>query len=100
MSRRAPEAPHVLPAGKQDQDRQPDREGRVADAPCSVNSPGREENGALPEPFGYALKCRLLGAPLVNDRLQVERLSKPLGLGVLSCDGISSANYGSELILH
>jgi amino acid transporter len=30
----------------------------------------------------------------------VERLSKPLGLGVLSCDGISSANYGSELILH
>ena len=30
----------------------------------------------------------------------MERLSKPLGLGVLSCDGISSANYGSELILH
>jgi amino acid transporter len=54
----------------------------------------------LPEPFGYALKCRLLGAPLVNDRLRTERLSKPLGLGVLSCDGISSANYGSELILH
>ena len=54
----------------------------------------------MPEPFGYALKCRLLGAPLVNDRLKVERLSKPLGLGVLSCDGISSANYGSELILH
>ena len=52
------------------------------------------------EPFGYALKCRLLGQPLVNDRLRVERLSKPLGLGVLSCDGISSANYGSELILH
>jgi amino acid transporter len=100
MSRPAPEAPHVLPTAKQDQDRQPDQEGRVADAPCSANSPGREENGALPEPFGYALKCRLLGAPLVNDRLQVERLSKPLGLGVLSCDGISSANYGSELILH
>jgi hypothetical protein len=54
----------------------------------------------LPERFGYALKCRLLGPPLVNDRLRVERLSKPLGLGVLSCDGISSANYGSELILH
>ena len=54
----------------------------------------------MPEPFGYALKCRLLGPPLVTDRLRVERLSKPLGLGVLSCDGISSANYGSELILH
>ena len=55
---------------------------------------------ALPEPIGYALKRRLLGPPLVNDRLRVERLSRPLGLGVLSCDGISSANYGSELILH
>ena len=42
----------------------------------------------------------MLGPPLVNDQLRVERLSKPLGLGVLSCDGISSANYGSELILH
>src|SRR5215471_1314874 len=42
----------------------------------------------------------MLGPPLVNDRLRTERLSKPLGLGVLSCDGISSANYGSELILH
>jgi hypothetical protein len=54
----------------------------------------------LPEPFGYALKRRLLGPPLVNDRLRVKRLSRPLGLGVLSCAGISSANYGSELILH
>jgi hypothetical protein len=37
---------------------------------------------------------------LASDQLRVERLPKPLGLGVLSCDGISSANYGSELILH
>jgi amino acid transporter len=42
----------------------------------------------------------MLGPPLANELLRVERLSKPLGLGVLSCDGISSANYGSELILH
>jgi len=54
----------------------------------------------VPETFWYSVKRRLLGPPLVNDRLRTERLSKPLGLGVLSCDGISSANYGSELILH
>jgi amino acid transporter len=66
----------------------------------SANTPGCQEANALPEPLGYAVKRRLLGPPLVNDRLRVERLSKPLGLGVLSCDGISSANYGSELILH
>ena len=54
----------------------------------------------VPETFGYTLKRRLLGPPLVNEQLSTERLSKVLGLGVLSCDGISSANYGSELILH
>ena len=54
----------------------------------------------LPETFWYSVKRRMLGPPLVNEQLRVERLSKPLGLGVLSCDGISSANYGSELILH
>jgi amino acid transporter len=37
---------------------------------------------------------------MVNEQLASERLSQPLALGVLSCDGISSANYGSELILH
>jgi amino acid transporter len=57
-------------------------------------------DGRLPETFGYSLKRRLLGPPLVNEQLRTERLSKILGLGVLSCDGISSANYGSELILH
>ena len=56
--------------------------------------------GDLPESFGYSVKRRLLGPPLVNEQLSQERLSKPLALGVLSCDGISSANYGSELILH
>ena len=55
---------------------------------------------SLPESSWYSVKRRLLGPPLVNEQLRVERLSKPLGLGVLSCDGISSANYGSELILH
>jgi amino acid transporter len=56
-------------------------------------------NGALPETFGYALKRRLLGPPLVNEQMAEERLSRPLALGVLSCDGISSAAYGTEEIL-
>ena len=53
----------------------------------------------VPESFGYALKRRLLGPPLVNEQLRVERLSRPLALGVLSSDGISSAAYGTEEIL-
>src|SRR5258708_8348226 len=52
------------------------------------------------ERLGFSMTRATLGPPLVNDRLRVERLSKPLGLGVLSCDGISSANYGSELMLY
>ena len=35
----------------------------------------------------------------MNEQLSEERLSKPLALGVLSCDGISSAAYGTEEIL-
>jgi amino acid transporter len=61
---------------------------------------GGDPGGDLPETFWYSVKRRLLGPPLVNEQLTQERLSKPLALGVLSCDGISSANYGSELILH
>jgi amino acid transporter len=53
----------------------------------------------LPETFGYALKRKLLGPPLVNEQLSEERLSRPLALGVLSCDGISSAAYGTEEML-
>ena len=53
----------------------------------------------LPESFGYSIKRRLLGPPMVNEQLHSERLSRPLALGVLSSDGISSAAYGTELIL-
>ena len=35
----------------------------------------------VPEGFGYTLKRRLLGPPLVNEQLSEERLSKPLALG-------------------
>ena len=55
--------------------------------------------GDLPESFGYSIKRRLLGPPMVNEQLHNERLSRPLALGVLSCDGISSAAYGTEEIL-
>jgi amino acid transporter len=52
-----------------------------------------------PERLGYTLKRKLLGPPLVNDQIQGEKLSRVLGLGVLSCDGISSAAYGTEEML-
>ena len=55
--------------------------------------------GDLPESFWYSVKLRLLGPPMVNEQLHNERLSRPLALGVLSCDGISSAAYGTEEIL-
>jgi amino acid transporter len=56
-------------------------------------------NGDLPETFGYTLKRKLLGPPLVNEQMGEQRLSRPLALGVLSCDGISSAAYGTEEML-
>jgi amino acid transporter len=53
----------------------------------------------LPEGFMYSVKRRLLGPPLVNEQLGEQRLSRPLALGVLSPDGISSSAYGTEEIL-
>jgi amino acid transporter len=66
----------------------------------AAGQPSADGVAGLPETFWYSVKRRLLGPPLVSNQLRFERLSKVLGLGVLSCDGISSANYGSELILH
>ena len=54
----------------------------------------------LPEGFWYSVKTRVLGPPLVTEQLKNQRLSKPLALGVLSCDGLSSAAYGTEEILY
>src|ERR1700693_4097559 len=51
------------------------------------------------DPFWYTAKTTLLGPPLVNEELGEQRLSKPLALGVLSPDGISSSAYGTEEIL-
>jgi amino acid transporter len=53
----------------------------------------------LPETASYRWKRRLLGAPLVTERLSEERLGKPTALGVLAPDCISSTAYGSEEIL-
>ena len=61
----------------------------------TVGIPG----GPPDETFWYSVKRRLLGPPLVNAELGEQRLSKPLALGVLSPDGISSSAYGTEEIL-
>ena len=58
-----------------------------------------ERSGGLPDTFWYSTKRKLLGPPLVNQDLGEQRLSKPLALGVLSPDGISSSAYGTEEIL-
>ena len=53
----------------------------------------------FPETFGYRVKNTLLGRPLVNEQLESERLSKPIALGVLAPDCISSSAYGTEEML-
>jgi amino acid transporter len=53
----------------------------------------------LPEPLSYRLKKRLLGPPLVSERLSEQRLGNPTALGVLAPDCISSTAYGSEEML-
>ncbi|MGH3214438.1 MAG: APC family permease, partial [Trebonia sp.] len=58
-----------------------------------------ERGRSQPEGLWYTAKTRLLGPPLVNEQLADQRLSKPLALGVLSPDGISSSAYGTEEIL-
>src|SRR5579875_3039474 len=54
---------------------------------------------AYPESLTYRLKRKLLGPPLVTEALETERLSKPVAMGVLTCDMISSSAYGTEEML-
>jgi amino acid transporter len=61
----------------------------------NVADPGERAPGA----GLYSAKQWLLGPPLVNSELGEQRLSKPLALGVLSPDGISSSAYGPEEVL-
>jgi hypothetical protein len=71
----------------------------MATVRSSAGSSGVHPDGGQPESLWYSAKRRMLGPPLVNEQLKAERLSKPLALGVLSCDGISSAAYGTEMML-
>jgi amino acid transporter len=52
------------------------------------------------ENLTYRIKRRILGPPMVTEQLQAERLSKPIAMGVLSCDMISSSAYGTEEMLN
>src|SRR6516162_1514194 len=52
------------------------------------------------ENLRYRIKRRILGPPMVTEQLQAERLSKPIAMGVLSCDMISSSAYGTEEMLN
>src|SRR5271166_3339416 len=53
----------------------------------------------IPETRRYRVKNRLLGPPLVTEQLATERLSRPVALGVLAPDCISSSAYGTEEML-
>jgi len=55
--------------------------------------------GDIPESRRYRLKNTLLGPPLVTEQLATERLSRPIALGVLAPDCISSSAYGTEEML-
>lgn len=68
-------------------------------AAADVNGP-QHHAPELADGFWYKAKCRLLRPPLVTEQLSGQRLSRPLALGVLSCDGLSSAAYGTEEILY
>jgi len=54
---------------------------------------------AYPETWQYRLKNRLLGPPMVTERLSSEKLRKVVAMGVLGPDMISSSAYGTEEML-
>ncbi len=53
----------------------------------------------IPLSIGDVCKRAFLGRPMITDQLQHQRLSKPVALGVLSPDAISSTAYGSEQVM-
>jgi amino acid transporter len=72
-------------------------------APLAVLTPPPAEpadaGAAYPEAFRYRVKNKLLGRPLVSEQLKHERLRRPIALGVLAPDCISSSAYGTEEML-
>jgi amino acid transporter len=73
-------------------DRQIARDSRVLTSHANVQI-------SFPETWGYRLKRALLGRPFVSEQLGAERLNRPVALGVLAPDCISSSAYGAEQIL-
>ena len=72
--------------------------GAAIEIPGAGGQPARTPP-PLPETLRYRVKRRLLGRPLTNAALHNERLSRPLALGVLAPDCISSSAYGTEEML-
>jgi amino acid transporter len=79
--------------------------GVASDAAAGRDAPGAtapiagQAPESIPERRRYRLKNKLLGPPLVTEQLATERLSRPVALGVLSPDCISSSAYGTEEML-
>jgi amino acid transporter len=73
--------------------------GPVAPRLAPSTSTARDLALEYPESRGYRLKRFFLGKPLVTEQLSSERLSKPIALGVLAPDCISSSAYGTEQML-
>ncbi len=73
-------------------DRQIARDSRILTSHADVGI-------SFPEGPGYRLKRLLLGRPFVTEQLAAERLNRPVALGVLAPDCISSSAYGAEQIL-
>ena len=71
----------------------------VAARSATASPPALSVTVDVPESLNYRIKRRLLGKPLVNDQLHGERLARPVALGVLAPDCISSSAYGTEAIL-
>ncbi len=71
--------------------------------PVSTRAPVLTSHANLakfyPESWDYRLKRFFLGKPLVTEQLSGERLNRPIALGVLAPDCISSSAYGTEEIL-
>jgi amino acid transporter len=72
---------------------------QAAEATPTPPPPALSAKVEVPENAGYRLKLAVLGKPLVNDQLHAEKLSRPIALGVLAPDCISSSAYGTEQML-
>ncbi len=102
------DGPRAAPDGPVPAEQEPAANSYLEDlealaGPAGAGSDGRRyaeiATVIIPESLSYRLKRRLLGPPLVTERLKQERLGKPMALGVIAPDMISSTNYGTEEML-